>query len=88
MADSVIISSSSKPQLVTTSDTVAFKWNGAPAVTKGIAISVAGDVAIKDELGNTVVIPAATLAIGMIHPIATGQIMATGTTATGLVAYF
>lgn len=53
---------------------------------RGIMLGVAGNVAIKDENDNTVVI--AGLAAGIIHPISSKRIMATGTTATGIVTFY
>ena len=79
---------SGAPQLVTPSNTATFTYDSKPVKTRGISIGVAGDLAIKDSLGNNVIIPAASLAIGMIHPIETSQIRSTGTTATSIVAWF
>jgi len=71
---------------VTPSDTDLLKYNGNVSTCRGILLEVAGDIAIKDDENNTVVI--AGLAAGVIHPIATQQILSTNTTATGIVAYF
>jgi len=80
--------SSDKPVLVTASDTALLEYNSEVKKCRGISVEVAGDLAISNEQGTKVVLPAATLAIGIIHPISTEQIWATGTTATGIVAWF
>ena len=73
---------------VTPSDTLLLKYNGKVATCRGIAIGTAGDLEIKDDNNTTVVIPSNSLAIGVIHPISTQQILASNTTATEIVAYF
>lgn len=55
-------------------------------VCRGISVAVAGDVAWKDENGVSRI--AKNLAAGIIHPITTNLIKSTGTTATGVVAYW
>ena len=79
---------SPSPQLVTKSDTLELTYNGEPAKTKYISIGTAGNLAIKDSLGNTVIIPANALEVGTLHPIATGKILSTGTAAAEIVAWF
>lgn len=74
--------------LVTPSDTVVLKYDRKTARCKGIAFGGAGDLAIKDDVGNTVVIPGGALATGIIHPVSTDLILSTGTTATEIVAFF
>ena len=54
--------------------------------SRGILLGVAGDIAIHDENGNTVVISA--LAAGVIHPISTKRILATSTTATDICIFY
>jgi len=51
-------------------------------------IGTAGDLAVKDDEGTTVVIPSNALAVGIIHPICTSQVMSTGTTCSEIVAFF
>jgi len=53
---------------------------------KGILLGVAGDIAIKDVNGTTVVVSG--LAAGVIHPISTNRILSTSTTATDICAFF
>ncbi len=77
---------------VTTSDTAVLKYHNSPARTKGIYVGGAGNLAVKD-LGDftganrTTVIFIGVLA-GVVYPISTDQILATGTTATNLIALF
>lgn len=52
---------------------------------RGLSVNVAGNVAIKNTAGTTVSI---TLVAGVVHPISTDQVLATDTTATGIVAYY
>lgn len=82
------IAPSSKFINVTASDTAKLEYDSEVKATKGIAIGTAGDLAVKDDEGNSVTIPANALAVGVIHPISTEQILSTGTTATEIVAYF
>lgn len=56
-----------------------------PGLTKGISCAVTGNIAVKNDQGTTVII---YIAAGVIHPIATYQILSSSTTATGIVAYF
>ena len=85
---STFLSSSDKPVLVTASDTALLEYNGEVKKCKAISIEVAGDLEISDSEGTRVVLPAASLAIGIMHPIETEQIWAANTTATGIVAWF
>jgi len=85
---STFLSSSDKPVLVTTSDTALLEYNSEVKKCIAISIEVAGDLAIANSEGTKVVLPAATLTVGVMHPISTEQIYATGTTATGIVAWF
>ena len=55
-------------------------------LTRGILLGVAGDIAIKDQDNTTVVISG--LAAGVIHPISTYEILATGTTATDICVFW
>jgi len=71
---------------VTPSDTALLSYNGNVKTCRGILLGVAGDIAIKDDAGNTVVISG--LAAAIIHPIATQQILSTSTTATDICAFF
>lgn len=82
------IDSSSAPILVTPSDALILKYHGVSLKCRGISFAVAGDLAIKDDQDTTVIIPNGSLAAGSIHPISTQQVLATGTAATGIVAYF
>lgn len=80
------IAPASKFAVVTASDTDVLTWNGENFATKGVMVAVSGDLACKDEAGNSVTI--STVAAGVIHPIQTNQILSTGTTATGITAFF
>lgn len=82
------INSSSKFALVTASDSIPLKYNGVVKACRGISFAVAGDLAVVDDVGNAVIIPSGSLAAGVIHPIVTPYVRATGTAATGIVAYF
>jgi hypothetical protein len=50
--------------------------------TRGILLGVAGDIAIADVTGASVVISG--LVAGIIHPISTFKIFSTGTTASDI----
>jgi hypothetical protein len=79
---------SSKFILVTPSDTVPLTYQGKKMKTKYISFKTAGDLAIKDEAGTTVVITNGALGAGVMHRIATDYIMSTGTAAASIVAWF
>ena len=71
----------SKP--VTPSDTQNLKpW------CRGISFGAAGTIRYTTYKGKVRNIPADSLAAGIIHPIRAKRIHATGTTATGIVAYW
>ena len=82
------IAPSSKFALVTKSDTAYLEYQGTKMATKGIAIGTAGDLAIKDDKGTTVIIPSNSLVVGVIHPIEASRVMSTGTAASEIVAFF
>jgi len=73
---------------VTPVDGAKLKYDGQVRACVGISFAVAGALAIKDDVGNTVVIPINSLSIGRIHAISTDEILDTGTDATGIVVYF
>jgi hypothetical protein len=56
--------------------------------TRGLSLAGAGAISVVTASGQTVLIPSGALAVGMIHPIRITRVRATGTTATGMVAYF
>lgn len=56
--------------------------------TRGISLAAAGAVKVTTAGGETVTIPSGALAAGGIHPIQVVRVWATGTTATGIVAYW
>jgi hypothetical protein len=60
--------------------------NDLVAITSGISFGTAGNLTIITPNGRTVTIPG--LAAGVIHPIRAKRIKATGTAASGIVAYF
>lgn len=51
--------------------------------TRALFVGVAGSVVVRDALGNTVTL---TSADSQYHPIRVVRVMATGTTASGIVA--
>lgn len=54
------------------------------AVTRGVMVGVSGNVSVNmSGSGSAVVLP---LTAGQLYPIAVSRILATGTTATGIVA--
>ena len=82
------IHSSSRFINVTPSDTALLKYDGVALSCNGISFATAGALAIKDDVGNTVVFPNGSLAAGVIHQICTSQVLSTGTGALNIVAYF
>ena len=56
--------------------------NDLPYVTRGIYIGVAGNLAVNMSGNGAVIIPVQP----GLHPLAVSRILATGTTATGIVA--
>lgn len=77
--------SSSKFVAVTPSDSLLLAYNGEKASTKFITVGGTGNVAVKDDVGNTVILTG--LVAGVVYPVITEQILNTGTTATGVTAY-
>lgn len=67
--------------LVTPDDDTVFATE-----THGISFEVAGDLSVQMFDGSTAVIPG--LSAGVIHELSVVKILATGTTATGITAYF
>lgn len=53
--------------------------------TRGISVAAAGNINIRNEAGDAVVI---YVIAGVIHGIVTDLIKSTSTTATGIVAYY
>ncbi len=80
------------PVLVTPSNTALLSFTDQFGVQhqkcRAISFVTAGDLAIKDENNATVVIPNGALVAGIMHPLSIQQILATGTAALGIVAYF
>lgn len=56
--------------------------------TTAISFSGAGTLAIVTVGGDSVTIPDGALAVGAMHPIQVRRVLATGTTATGIVGYW
>lgn len=69
--------------LVTPSDSADLSY-----VTRGISFAVAGALKVTTVGGDTVTIPSGALAAGVIHPLRVTKVFATGTGATGIVAYW
>ena len=80
--------SSDKPKLIVPSDTLKLTYNGESKKTQYIMVGVPGDIAFKDSENVTVIVPSVNFIVGTMYPIATDQILATGTTATGIVGWF
>ncbi|VTR90823.1 Uncharacterized protein OS=Thalassobacter stenotrophicus GN=PM03_12725 PE=4 SV=1 [Gemmata massiliana] len=59
-----------------------------PFSTRGISFGAAGMVRVTMIGGETVTIPSGALAAGAIHALRVVRVHSTGTTATGLVAYW
>ena len=55
--------------------------------TRGIYVGVSGDLAVVGE-ENAASVVLVGIAAGIIHPIAVKRVLATGTTATGIVAVY
>lgn len=88
MASGSPIDPSFQYTIVTPSDTAVLQYNSKNQRCKAISFATAGALAIKDDEGNTKIIPANSLVPGIMHPVSTDQILSTGTTVTGIVAYF
>lgn len=71
---------------VTPNDSTDLSDSGATVKCRAISVTVAGVIAFKDA--NDVTRLTSSLAAGTLHPISTKRVMATGTTATGIVAYW
>jgi len=69
--------------LVTPSDTDELQ-----SVTRGVSLAVAGALAVVTFGGESLTVPSGALAAGQIHRLRVRQVKSTGTTATGVVAYW
>lgn len=56
------------------------------ATTRGIMVSVAGDVAVQFENGTSATIASAIA--GVVYPFAVTKVLSTGTAATGILALY
>lgn len=56
-----------------------------PSPCQGIMVTVAGNVVCRNLAGQDITIP---VPVGVILPISTRRILATGTTATGIIAFW
>ena len=54
-------------------------------VTRSIYVGVAGAVAVRDAYGTTIVLNSVG---GQYHPLQVARVLATGTTASGIVALY
>ena len=75
--------SSGAVRAITPNDSADFSALG---ICRAIRVGGAGDVSIVDDGGVTTVIPGCLA--GETLPVQTARVNATGTTATGLVAYY
>lgn len=60
--------------------------NGEISRCRGIYVGGSGNLAVKDDAGNSVVFQ--SVPAGSLLPISTDQVLSTGTTATNLIALF
>ena len=86
-----MLASTDEFKAITPSDTILLTYpndQGDPITRKckQIYVGSTGDLAVQNSAGVTVVHP--NLLGGATYTISTGLILATGTTATGLIAYF
>ena len=72
----------SKAILITKSDVTTYD----PPL-RAITIGTAGDLAVKFVSGDSVVLPANCLAVGVQHVMEITQVLSTGTTAAELVGW-
>lgn len=71
---------------ITPSDTQKLRYGDNQArKCKAIMVTVAGNVAVKNSKGDTVTLP---FLASQVYPFPTDQILATGTTATGIFVIF
>lgn len=68
---------------VTASDTTVIE-----PLTRGISFGTAGALAVEYPDGVTHTIPSGALAAGIIHPMQVRRVLATGTSAASIVAWF
>jgi hypothetical protein len=61
--------------------------NDLAAEARGLSWAVDGALVIVTPAGETRTIPAGALQTGVVHPIRAVRVKATGTTATGIIAY-
>lgn len=54
--------------------------------TKALWVGTTGDLEVLNDAGVAIVIP--NVAPGMMHPISTQRVLATNTTAIGIIAFF
>lgn len=80
------INPATKAMAVTPDDSNDFLDSSKSVLCRGVSLTVGGNVSWLDE--NGVSRTAAALAAGLIHPISTKRILATGTTATGITVYW
>ena len=69
---------------VTPSDTEFLKYRGIPALTRMVSVGVAGNIAMTNDQDEVKIV---AVAAGD-HPYMTRKILATNTTATGIVAWY
>ncbi len=79
------IDPSSRFVAVTPTDNVVLLYNGVSERAKGFSCAVAGNIAVKNDLGTAITI---AILAGAIYPISSDTVMSTNTTATGIIAYF
>ena len=70
---------------VTPSDTALLQYNGVTALAKSLYIGVSGDVALMSDDGNHIVFK--SVPVGLLR-VSSTQVMATGTTATNILALY
>lgn len=76
------------PFAITPSNTASLvDANGRLTATKGISIAGAGTLAVETVDGDSVTIPSGALVAGHIHRMKVRKVLATGTSATGIIGY-
>ncbi len=71
---------------VTPTDNKQLTYHGKSASAKAFYIGGAGNLAIQDDTGTSVVFIG--VIAGVIYPISSNVVMATGTTASNIIALF
>lgn len=71
---------------VTPADNKQLSYHGVSACAKAFSVGGAGNLTIQDDTGSSVTFTG--VLAGVIYPISSNVVMATGTTATNIVALY